>query len=96
MTMIYYIQTNKNGVNKMKIDMKKIDLLMAKKCLSSEQLSKVTGVSQVSIARFRKGTQEPRPKTVGKIAKALNVSVEELIEYEAATSNQYSKDSESN
>lgn len=80
----------------MKIDNQKLDLLMANECLTSEQLSKVTGVSQVSLARFRKGTQQPRPATIGKIAKALGVRVEELIETEAATSNQLNRDSENN
>lgn len=64
----------------MKIDSRKLDLIMAAQCLTSEQLSKVTGVSQVSIARFRKGTQQPRPATIGKIAKALNVEIQEIIE----------------
>lgn len=69
----------------MKIDNQKLDMLMATQCLTSEKLSKVTGVSQVSIARFRKGTQQPRPATVGKIAKALNVPVTDIIEDTAAT-----------
>lgn len=69
----------------MKIDNQKLDMLMATQCLTSEMLSKVTGVSQVSIARFRKGTQQPRPATVGKIAKALNVPVTDIIENTAAT-----------
>lgn len=69
----------------MKIDNQKLDMLMATQCLTSEKLSKVTGVSQVSIARFRKGTQQPRPATVGKIAKALNVPVADIIENTAAT-----------
>lgn len=69
----------------MKIDNQKLDMLMATQCLTSEKLSKVTGVSQVSIARFRKGTQQPRPATVGRIAKALNVPVTDIIEDTAAT-----------
>ena len=64
----------------MKIDGRKLDMIMAAQCLTAETLSTVTGVSQVSIARFRKGTQNPRPATVGKIAKALNVEIQEIIE----------------
>ena len=64
----------------MKIDNKKLDLLMAEKCLTSEKLSKITGVSQVTIARMKNGTQKPRPITIGKIAKALEIKPEELIE----------------
>jgi len=69
----------------MKIDKRKLDMVMAVQCLTSEKLSDVTGVSQVSIARFRKGTQQPRPATVGKIAKALGVDVTEIIESATAT-----------
>lgn len=79
----------------MKINIQKLDVIMATQCLTSEMLSKITGVSQVSISRFKKGTQQPRPATVGKIAKALGVKVEELIEDAAATAKEI-KDSESN
>lgn len=64
----------------MKIDNKKLDLLMAEKCLTLEKLSKITGVSQVTIARMKNGSQKPRPITIGKIAKALGIKPEELIE----------------
>jgi DNA-binding Xre family transcriptional regulator len=64
----------------MKIDKNKLDLAMAANCISYEKLSKITGVSQVTIARMKNGSQNPRPITVGKIAKALNVKVEDLIE----------------
>ncbi|HHW57957.1 MAG TPA: helix-turn-helix transcriptional regulator [Clostridia bacterium] len=53
---------------------------MAEKCLTSEKLSKITGVSQVTIARMKNGSQKPRPITIGKIAKALGIKPEELIE----------------
>ena len=39
---------------------------------------------------------QSHPVTIGKIAKALGVRVEELIETEAATSNQFNRDSENN
>lgn len=64
----------------MKIDNEKLDLIMAQNCLSSEKLSQIANVSQVTIARMRNGSQKPRPLTVGKIAKALGVKVEDLIE----------------
>lgn len=63
----------------MNIDKNKLDVIMAKQCLTSEMLSKITGVSQVTIARLKRGVQKPRPVTVGKIAKALDCKVEDLI-----------------
>lgn len=64
----------------MKIDSKKLNLALAKKCMSMSELSTASGVDAVTITRINKGTQSPRPQTVGKLAKALNVRVEELIE----------------
>ncbi|MEG1619791.1 MAG: helix-turn-helix transcriptional regulator [Eubacterium sp.] len=63
----------------MKIDTKKLDLIMAENCLSAEELAKLTGVSSVTVSRIKKGTQKARPKTIGKIVKALNLKVNELI-----------------
>lgn len=64
----------------MKIDRTKLDLAMANKSYSAKELSKRCGVSQVTIARIARGVQEARPETVGKIAKALNVPVTEIID----------------
>ena len=64
----------------MKINKQKLDLAMASMMYSAKELSKVCGVSPVTIARITKGTQQARPETVGKIAKALNVPVTDIIE----------------
>lgn len=64
----------------LKIDKNKFDLAMARNCFTSEKLSNLTGISKVTIIRVKNGSQNPRPMTVGKIAKALNVKVEDLIE----------------
>jgi len=64
----------------LKINKNKLEVLMAAQCITAENLSKLTGVSQVTIARMKRGVQNARPATVGKIAKALNVPVENLIE----------------
>lgn len=64
----------------MKIDKIKMDIAMANKGYSAKELSEKCGVSQITIARLKKGVQKARPETVGKIAKALNVPVENLID----------------
>ena len=66
----------------MKIDKMKFDLAMADKAYSVKELSKRCGVSYVTIAKIRNGTQETRPETVGKIAKALDVPAIDIIKYE--------------
>lgn len=67
----------------MKIDKMKIDVAMANRGYSAKELSERCGVSQITIARLKKGIQEARPETIGKIAKALKVPVENLIDMES-------------
>lgn len=71
----------------MKIDKMKLDLAMASKAYSAKELSQKCGVSQVTITRITKGVQKARSRTVGKIAKALEVPVTDIIESTAATAN---------
>lgn len=66
----------------MKIDKMKIDIAMANKGYSAKELSEKCGVSQITIARLKRGVQRARPDTLGKIAKALDVPVEKLIDLE--------------
>ena len=64
----------------MKISNGKLEVAMANACMNYKELSEATGMTQESFVRIKKGRQNPRPATVGKIAKALNVRVEELVE----------------
>lgn len=79
----------------MKIDNNKFEIQMANSCMSYDDLAKKSNVSSFTISRMQNGI-DVKPATVGKIAKALGVRVEELIEIEAATSNQLNRDSENN
>lgn len=64
----------------LKVDSNKLILTIANKGYSAVELSKESGVNQVTISRIKAGTQEPRPQTLGKIARALEVKVEDLLE----------------
>jgi len=75
------IKNEKDGVN-MKISKKKLEIAMATKQYSSEQLAKVTGLSPITIARIKNGVQDARQQTIGKIASALGVPVAALMESE--------------
>ena len=66
----------------MKVNLQKVQIAMANQAFSSKELSEKCGVSQVTITRITKGVQAARPQTIGKIAKALNVPVTEIIETE--------------
>lgn len=63
----------------MKINGKKFDILIAKRHLSFRDVAKKSNVSTTTLQNLRNG-DELMPKTVGKIADALQVEIEELIE----------------
>lgn len=79
----------------MKIDFTKLEVAMANACISTSELSRKTNLNYSTLTRIKSGMQS-QPATIGKIAKALGVRVEELIENTAATVNQFNRDSESN
>lgn len=66
----------------MKINKQKLQIAMANKCLNMGDLAKVVGISRVSLTKYVSCTTNPRTKTLGKIAKALDVPVEKLIDME--------------
>lgn len=66
----------------MKINKQKLQLAMANSCLNIDDLAELAKISRVSLTKYISGTTEPRTKTLGKIAKALNVPVENLIDME--------------
>lgn len=67
----------------MKINKQKLQLAMANACLNMDDLAALAEVSRVSISKYLSGLRSPKPKTIGKIAKALNVRVEDLIQMES-------------
>jgi len=60
------------------IEKSKLEILMAKKELRSGDLIKSAGISMDTLNRARKN-RHLQPFTVGKIAKALDVSIEDLV-----------------
>jgi DNA-binding Xre family transcriptional regulator len=64
----------------MKINIKQLQILMANRIITINELAEKTKISRVHIGRFLSGKNTTKPATVGKIAKALNVKVEDLIE----------------
>ena len=70
----------------MKVDPKKLELHLARACMSEVDLR--NGTSPQTLLRIRRG-MEVKPKTVGKIALALGVDVIDIIEN---TQNQQNQD----
>lgn len=56
----------------------KLRKLREKKALSLTDLAEKSGVSRVTIHRVETGKQKPMPRTIRKLAAALQVNVEEL------------------
>ncbi len=67
------------GGERVKINVRKLELALARCCKSPTQLR--AEVSQTTIQRIYKG-EEVKPRTAGKIAKALGVDPAEILESE--------------
>ena len=72
----------RKGGEFLKISNKKLVVAMANRCVSQDEVAKAAGVNPMTISRARNGQGNIQPSTIGKIAKALNVQVEELLEDE--------------
>lgn len=62
----------------MRISDKKLEIMLARKMINKRELSEISGITTRSITRCTR--QEVTPLLVGKIAKALEVDVLEIIE----------------
>jgi len=61
----------------------KIKKLRQQQALSLSDLAELTKLSRVTINRIENGKQNPMPRTIRRLAKALGVSVQELTSEEA-------------
>ena len=64
----------------MKVDFQKLQIAMANNCMNKSDLAIAVGISRISISKYFSGQRNPSIKTLGRIAKALNVSVADLVE----------------
>lgn len=55
--------------------------LLISKGKNPKNFHKEVGIDRRSIAQYRRGTNAPNFKNAAKIAKALDMTVEELVEY---------------
>lgn len=63
----------------MTIDRKKLDIQLANSCMLIKDVCKTAGIAEPTLRQIRSGIRNPKPSTIGKIAKALNVNVKEII-----------------
>ncbi|MGI6085239.1 MAG: helix-turn-helix domain-containing protein [Acetivibrionales bacterium] len=64
----------------MKLNRAKVELAMADKCMAINDIAETSGIPRQTITAAINGRRNPKPITAGKIAKALGVSVIEIIE----------------
>ncbi|MBN7572817.1 XRE family transcriptional regulator [Clostridium sp. 2-1] len=63
----------------MNIDVNKIRIAQANECLSVNELVEKTGLGRTTVSKIINGCTTPSIKSIGLIAKALNVDVKELF-----------------
>ena len=63
----------------MKIDKEKLQIAMGNAKMTTNQLALKSGISRISILAYMNNNRSPKPITIGKIAEALDVKVEDLI-----------------
>ena len=63
----------------LKLDIRKLLLLQAKACLNTNELAEKASMPRTTITNIVHGKRNATPKTIGLLARALNVEVTEII-----------------
>lgn len=64
----------------MKIDVRKLEILQARELLNNKELREKADIGHLTLMQIKQGIRNLQPVTVGKIARALNCDVTELLE----------------
>lgn len=73
-----FIQMSEGG-EFLNIDLNKLKIAQARQCLSIEEIVLKTGLARATVSKTFNGKIKPTPKTMGLIAKVLNVDVTDLL-----------------
>lgn len=60
----------------------KLELAMADNCMNYTELAQKAELSRMTIQKLLYTNRTPRPTTIGKLAKALNVKTSDIIDME--------------
>ncbi len=66
----------------MRIDKDKLLIAIANKCFTINDLAAKAKISRNSINAYMSGRKNPKPSTLGKIAKVLDVKVQDIVNTE--------------
>lgn len=61
------------------LDLKKLKLAQARQCLSIDEIVKKTGLGRATVSKTFNGKITATPKTIGLIARVLNVDVADVL-----------------
>lgn len=62
------------------VKLTRLKVIRERKALTQEELAQRAGVSRITVARLETGVDEPRPSTTRKLAAALGVEPEALMD----------------
>lgn len=65
----------------MKIDIRKVFVIMARQCMDDKDLLKNSGLPAGTWSQIKSGKCNAKTSSIGKIAQGLGVDVTEIIEY---------------
>jgi DNA-binding Xre family transcriptional regulator len=77
----------------MKVDRKKLELAMARACMTSAELPAAAGIPRPTVQNAVVG-KSVRPATLGRIARALKVDPAELLEEDGSCSQRQTPEKE--
>jgi len=63
----------------MELDLQKLKIAQANACLSVNEVVKKTGLGRATVSKIFNGTVKTSVKSIGLIARSLNVNVTELL-----------------
>jgi DNA-binding Xre family transcriptional regulator len=75
-----FIFIKRKGDKIMRISKNKFDMVIAENCISVKELSEQSGVPMQTISAIVNNRRNPKPLTVGKLARALSVKVADIVE----------------
>ena len=78
--MLKIFTDERKGEINMKLDEKKLQMILAEKGMMLKDLCESAGIGEITLRNIRQGKSRPRPATIGRIAKALGVDVKDIIE----------------
>lgn len=63
----------------MRIDIEKLDITICEKGMTLKDIARASGITENCFRNIRQGKAEPRLRTIGKIASALDVNIKDII-----------------